>query len=216
MATIEITETNNTLDITETKVATLEVAEFSTQRLAIPKSIGDALGDLVGFSAADTPVRIPKAAIDGQQLQSDAASQGGVKWVDLASGERAVHVHLDGGGAAILTGNPGSIDLHVPANLTLKFLQMTGQTISGDGAGSTVVDLRKTTFALYDDGAVHPVAGDSVCAAAKPTISAAVKVQESTFTGWTVDWNYKEIVRVVPESITDFMKLDIMMVFDPQ
>lgn len=216
MGSLEVTESNNSLAITEKRESTLDVAEFSTQRLAIEKSIGDAKGDLVGFSAADTPVRIPKASADGKVLQSAAAQTGGVQWADLPSGERACQIHFDGGGADIATGDPGSIDLLIPANLTLKFAQVIAQTTSGDGSGSCVIDMRKCTYTEYDDGSTHPVAGDSVCASAKLTISAANKVQESTFTGWTLDWDYQEIVRVLFDSLTDFKKVDVMLVFDPQ
>jgi hypothetical protein len=46
----------------------------------VPKSLGDDKGDLIGFSAADTPVKIAKASSDGSVLTSDTTQTGGVKW----------------------------------------------------------------------------------------------------------------------------------------
>ena len=47
---------------------------------AIPKSIGDAPGDLIGFSADNTPARIPAAPGDGYGFFSDTSQPGGVAW----------------------------------------------------------------------------------------------------------------------------------------
>lgn len=58
--------------------------------LLIPKSIGDAKGDLIGFSAADTPVKIAAAAGDGYALTSDTSQTGGVAW--LADQYRTIDV----------------------------------------------------------------------------------------------------------------------------
>jgi hypothetical protein len=46
----------------------------------IDATIVDAKGDLIGASAADTPVRVPAGATDGHVLTRDAASAPGVKW----------------------------------------------------------------------------------------------------------------------------------------
>lgn len=47
---------------------------------SIPATIGDAKGDLIGFSAADTPVRIAGASAEGYGLVSAPADTAGVKW----------------------------------------------------------------------------------------------------------------------------------------
>lgn len=68
--------------------------------LLIPKSIGDAKGDLIGFSAADTPVKIAAAAGDGYALTSDTSQAGGVVW----SSPAAVSLYNpDYAGAATIT-----------------------------------------------------------------------------------------------------------------
>jgi hypothetical protein len=66
---------------------------------------------------------------------------------------------------------------------------ITGVDVSTiGGPGSCVIDVWKDTDANYP-----PVVGDSICASAKPTISAASKYSDTTLTGWTTavaagDW----------------------------
>lgn len=55
-----------------------------------------------------------------------------------------------------------------------------GYTLLADAAGSIVVDLWYDTYANYP-----PVVGDSICAAALPTLASAIKTQDTTLTGWT-------------------------------
>lgn len=55
-----------------------------------------------------------------------------------------------------------------------------GYSLTADVSGSIVIDLWKDTYANYP-----PVVGDSIVAAAKPTLSAAQKAQDTTLTGWT-------------------------------
>lgn len=62
-----------------------------TNDAQIPKSIGTTTGDLIGFSAANTSVRIP-VGLDGQILVADSSQAVGVKWssnvaVGVAYGE---------------------------------------------------------------------------------------------------------------------------------
>lgn len=59
---------------------------FAASDGSIPASIGDAKGDLIGFSAADTPVRIAAAASNGSVLTSDTTQTGGVGWSARAYG----------------------------------------------------------------------------------------------------------------------------------
>lgn len=46
----------------------------------IDQTLGDAKGDLVGFSAADTPVRVPAPTADGQLLAADSSQTSGLRW----------------------------------------------------------------------------------------------------------------------------------------
>lgn len=55
-----------------------------------------------------------------------------------------------------------------------------GYSLTADAVGSIVIDLWKDTYANYP-----PVVADTITAAAKPTLSAALKSTDLTLTGWT-------------------------------
>ena len=82
-------------------------------------------------------------------------------------------ITIDGGGSAITTGVKGYVE--IPYSGTI-----TSWTIMADQSGSTVIDLWKDTYANYP-----PTSGDTIAGSAKPTLTAAVKAQSSTLTGWT-------------------------------
>lgn len=87
---------------------------------------------------------------------------------------RSIVCVIDGAGSAITTGIKA--DVYVPYACTI-----TAVTMLADQSGSIVVDIWKDTFANYP-----PTVADSITAAAKPTISAADKSQDTTLTGWTL------------------------------
>lgn len=80
---------------------------------------------------------------------------------------------ISGGGSTVATGIAG--DLTIPFNCTI-----TEWTLLADQTGSVVVDIWKDTYANYP-----PTVADTITGSAKPTISAGVKGQSSTLTGWT-------------------------------
>jgi hypothetical protein len=93
----------------------------------------------------------------------------------------SVQCIIDGGGAVITTGMKACIE--VPFACTIE-----RATIVADVSGSVVVDIWKDTYANYP-----ATVADTITAAAKPTLSAAIKNQDSTLTGWTTavaagDW----------------------------
>lgn len=59
---------------------------------------------------------------------------------------------------------------------------ITGYSLTSDVSGAIVIDIWKDTYAAYP-----PVVGDSIVAAAKPTLSGAVKAEDNVLTGWDVD-----------------------------
>lgn len=99
---LRIEEVVTTGVISEARAAVLTIAPFDQAATAIPKDIGEGKGDLVGFSADSTPVRIPAGTIDGEVLIRDSASTAGVKFGSLGGNQRLVILPFDGGGAAIV------------------------------------------------------------------------------------------------------------------
>lgn len=79
---ITIVQQNQALTVVRT-VTTLEIAPFDIGSSAIPKSIGEAKGDIIGFSAAGTPVRVAKGS-DGQVVSYDSAQTSGLAPLSLA------------------------------------------------------------------------------------------------------------------------------------
>jgi len=80
---------------------------------------------------------------------------------------------IDGGGSVITTGVKGYLE--IPFGCTI-----TRSTLIADQSGSIVIDIWKDTYANYP-----PVDADSITASAPPTLSGAIKSQDSTLTGWT-------------------------------
>lgn len=129
-------------------------------------AISYAIDDVVTTSAGATYIAV--AASVGVTPGTDAT-----KWKQIGDGATdAIEFVIDGNGAVITTGIKG--DIEVPFACTI-----VGVTILLDQSGSIVIDIWKDTYANYP-----PVVGDSITAAAKPTVSGAVKSQDNTLTGW--------------------------------
>lgn len=102
---------------------------------------------------------------------------------DAPDGRTAIPYLIDGGGSAIAAGAQGFIE--VPFACTINAVRMFA-----DVSGSIVVDIWKDTYANFP-----PLVGDSICASAKPTLSAAAKSQDVTLTGWTTAIAAGDILR---------------------
>jgi len=105
---------------------------------------------------------------DGQVLKATAATT--KAWEDDVA---AIEFIIDGGGSAITTGQKGHLEIPFACVITRV-------TTLADQSGSIVVDIWKDTYANFP-----PTVADTITAAAKPTLSAAQKAQDSTLTGWT-------------------------------
>jgi hypothetical protein len=101
---ITVTEQNVGLTVTET-VTVLEIAPFDIGSSAIPKSIGEAKGDIIGFSAAGVPVRLPKGT-DGQVLSYLSTEASGLIPMSLAGvvGGKLIVANFGDGAVAIAAG----------------------------------------------------------------------------------------------------------------
>jgi hypothetical protein len=106
---------------------------------------------------------------------------------------------IDGGGSAITTGEKGH--LRIPFACTINRV-----TMLADQSGSIVVDIWKKAYATFP-----PADGDSITAAAPPTITTAQKSQDSTLTDWTTAITAGDILAFNVDSITAIQRVTISL-----
>lgn len=146
-----------------------------------------------------------KVALD-LQFRSFTAGQGLEKTqntneIDYKMTDNALAVAhqfvIDGGGAVITTGVKGYLE--IPFGMTIERV-----TLMADVSGSIVIDIWKDTYANFP-----PTVADTITAAAKPTIAAAVKAQDATLTGWTTAVAAGDILAFNVDSVSTITKLTI-------
>lgn len=98
-----------------------------------------------------------------------------------------VNFIADGGGSTLTTGMKGYLEVN-------QALNINSVTLLADQTGSVVMDIFKCTYAQFDAGSTHPVAGDKITASAPPTITAATKYTDATLTGWNKTINAGDIL----------------------
>ena len=104
--------------------------------------------------------------------------------------DTAIGITIDGGGSAITTGVKGYA--YIPYSCTIN-----SATILLDQSGSIVIDVWVDTYANY-----APTDADSITASAPPTVTTAVKSQDSTLTGWTTTVTAGDTIGFNVDSIT--------------
>ena len=121
------------------------------------------------------------------------------KIVNLANGDIALVFTIDGGGAAITTGEKGHIRL--PCNG-----EIISATMLADQTGSIVVDIWKDTYANFP-----PTDADSITASAPPTISAGQKSFDDTLTGWTKTFSEGDILAYNVDSVSTITRVTVSL-----
>ncbi len=106
---------------------------------------------------------------------------------------------FDGVGSTLTTGVKG--DWEVPFACTIQQV-----TVLGDQSGSIVIDIWKDTYANFP-----PTDADSITASAPPTVSAAVKSQDATLTGWTTSLAAGDTLRFNIDSVSNFTRVTLSM-----
>lgn len=112
---------------------------------------------------------------------------------------QTVGMTFDGGGAPITTGIKG--DLTIPFACTI-----TAVTLLADQSGDVVLDIWKDTYANFP-----PTVADTITASAKPTITAAVKSQDVTLTGWTTSIAAGDTLRFTIDSLATITRLAVQL-----
>lgn len=150
-------------------------------------------GDIYTFSTQDARKGV---GADGQVLTADSSDPTGLGWT------------TPGGGGLIITRGAtwviSSGAIATPVNDVYIRCRQAGTIskitlLTAGGPGSCVVDIWKNVYANFP-----PTSADSICAAAKPTISSGIKYEDSTLTGWTTTVNAGDVIALHLESTSVF------------
>lgn len=119
--------------------------------------------------------------------------------VELGGGfsDAAISFTIDGGGAAIATGQKGHIE--VPFDMTV-----TGWTIVADQSGSIVVDVWKDTYANFP-----PTVADTIAGSEKPTLSSAQKNQDLSLSSWATTLTKGDILAFNVDSASTVTRVTV-------
>jgi hypothetical protein len=114
-------------------------------------------------------------------LVSSTDATNGIVWIDR---DGALEFVI-GNGLSAITTDTVVPPVEVPANFTIEAVRLVA-----DASGSIALDLRKIAYA-----SLPAASTDTIVASAPPTLSAALKSEDATLTGWTVacakgDWIY--------------------------
>lgn len=111
---------------------------------------------------------------------------------------------IDGGGVAITTGLKGYVT--VDFNCTI-----TQATLLSNQTDSAVVNIYKCTYSQFDASSTHPVVGDKITSATPPTLSSAVKAQDSTLSSWNVTITAGDVLAFNVDSVTLAQRLTLIL-----
>ena len=104
---------------------------------------------------------------------------------------------IDGGGSVITAGNKGHIE--IPFACTIN-----RNTVIADASGDIVIDIKKSTYSGFPTTS-------SICASAKPTLSAVQKSQDSTLTGWTTTITAGDILEYIVDSVSTVTRVTLSL-----
>lgn len=151
-----------------------------------------ASGNLTKFSAS--------TVITNGDLSGDVTTSGTLATtLKTAAKTRAITLAIDGGGSVITTGIKA--DVYVPYACTI-----TANTMLADQSGSIIVDIWKVAYASYPSTVTN-----TITASALPTITMAVKSQDSTLTGWTTAVSAGDTLRFNVNSATSITRLNLTL-----
>jgi hypothetical protein len=107
------------------------------------------------------------------------------------------------GTSVITTGEKKTARVQVPVSGTITDWVLLSLD---DTSGSVTLDIWKDTYANYP-----PTVGDTITAAAKPSITTATKNASSTLTGWTTSITGGDIFSVNVDSVTSLKVIKLII-----
>lgn len=151
-------------------------------------------------AVSNKTIAIPVAVADGG---TGATTVSGAKTnLSIPSSDIGVNFIIDGGVSTITTGLYGGME--VPFAMTI-----TGWTLlSTDGTtGSIVIDVWKNTYANFP-----PTVANTITSTDKPTISSAVKGQNTAVSVWTTSVAKGDILYFNVGSVTSLKRVAITII----
>jgi hypothetical protein len=113
----------------------------------------------------------------------------------------------DGAGFQITTGTALA---DVPVRFERGGTITKATVLTRGGTGSCVIDVWKDTYANYP-----PTIADTITASAKPTVSAGIKSQDSTLTGWNTTVSAGDVMIFKLESSSVFTFVEVRLEVTP-
>ena len=127
----------------------------------------------------------------------------------VVSARKQVVLIVDGFGTVITTGVKGYLSLPVSGTWKKWRLLSTGIDVSGPISGSIVIDIWKDTYANYP-----PTVADTITASTKPTLSSAIKDEDSSLSGWDTSFDAGDILGFNVDSVTDLTKVFLALEYE--
>lgn len=118
----------------------------------------------------------------------------------LTAKRASIQIAIDGGGSVIST---GELDLSVEVPFACTIV---GNRLLADQSGSIVIDIWKDTYANYP-----PTVADTITASAKPTLSGAIKSEDTTLSGWTTTLAKGDVLRFKVDSVATVTAVTLVL-----
>ena len=138
--------------------------------------------------------------LDGTDIDSESSTAKKVLTSDGSSNatwsaqDRAIVIHINGGGSALTTG----VKLYLPVPITMT---ITGWDLVADQSGSIVIDVWKDTYANFP-----PTVADTIILTPgtdpKPTLASVQKNQDLSVGTWTTAITAGDVLGFNIDSVT--------------
>ena len=163
-------------------------------KLKTDRSVGSAMTEIETLD-----MDLPKIADRANTVLGFDAT-GAPMVVAANSSKRSVIVSLYDGGDVLATGKR-NVNIEVPYSGTI-----TAVRLLADQTGSVIVDIWKDSYTNYP-----PTVADTITASAKPTISSALKSEDTSLAGWTTSITEGDILEFNIDSITNITALTVSL-----
>lgn len=163
--------------------------------LAAGAVAGDAV-DIVAYTAAISSAYQP-VLVSGTNIKTiNGTSLLGSGDISTSNGMLASFgITIDGGGSVVTTGDKGYV--RVPYACII-----TGWTLLSDIAGSIVIDVWKDSYSNYP-----PTLADSIAGSEKPTLTSAIKNENTAVTTWSTAVAAGDIIGFSVTSVATVQKV---------